>query len=563
MGGNAIELTVAWPRLSLWCIEDIFGPLSVLAIFLAFLVFLGRRLPSMMRSLAWTVVTGITAGELTRRAGLAIPGSLLVLTWALAALGSGKACRSLWTDVRNHESRADDRRWTTAVVTSAALLLGGLFAGYWFMAEIANRSFDVTVWTALTVGMAAMAGMNRLYPHLAEKVRTALPGSLQSHTIAMGVLGALVLVQGCRATLWIAEAREAFSGETSLTSHGAPPHLTAIRTLSALSTATNPLDAVERAQHAAEGLGRSALDNHLEAYVPKSERWPVSLAVGGQLLEPETTIVAARMDVAARQTRVLMLDRLLLQDFSGKRESETELWPQTGGPPPEPVAMTVAPPGSVVNDRETKFVVASNGRALAIVEGRTTEVTAVPIPEGNVCRDAVWLDGLGLLALLGDGAVLRGEPHTGGIAWKAHWEPLANLLETKVAKSLAPLPDGSGAYVLDAFGGVHPHGNVPIQYHLLGGHRFTPHYFHPNRVATRGYVLDEIGRVVVYGDRYGGVHGILFDGERVTYTGTTSALDPEGACRDYQVDETLDRILVFRADGTLMVYPGTEWLLGR
>ncbi len=563
MGGNAIELTVSWPRLSLWCIEDIFGPLSVLAILVAFLVFAGRRLSPMMRSLGWIAITGIAAGELTRRVGLAIPGSLLILAWALAALGSGGACRSLWADVRNHELRADDPRWTTAVITSATLLLGGLFAGDWVMAEIAGRSIDVPVWTAFTAGMATMVGMNRLYPHLAKRIRSVLPDSLHPHTIAMGLLALFVVVQGCRAALWVTAAQKAFASETSLASPNTPPHLTAIRALSALPTATNPLDAVARVQGAAARLGRSALDDHLEAYVPQTGRWPALFAVGGQLLEPETAIVAARVDVEARQTRVLLLDRVLLADFSGKRNSETELWPKASGSTPEPVAMAIAPPGTVANDRETTFVVTTDGTVLAIVEGRATEVTSVPVPEGSVCRDAVWLNDLGLLALLDDGAVLRGEPHEKDIAWTAHWEPLANLLETKVAQSLAPLPDGSGAYVLDAFGGIHPHGDVPIQYHLLGGHRFTPHYFHPDQVATRAYVLDKMGREVVYGDHYGGVHGMVFDGERVTYTGTTSALDPEGACRDYQVDETLDRVLVFRTDGTLLVYPGTGWLRGR
>lgn len=574
-------------RLMIWCIEDVVGPMTLLVICAGLWIQLRGRVSSCAYELGWASMAGIAAGEVARLVGLVIPGGVLLVMWGVAAATLARTGRAMGSDLRNQSIADGDERWAHWSLGAAAVFLGILFAGDFVLSLVAGRVIDVEMWTALTVGAGAMLGVWMLRHSDAKWARLARLPPHRASLVGMVFIVIGVLGPGLRAGLWFVASHEILGG-AELDVRTGTAHLEGMRHLIGLRTANEPAKEIALIRQAATVLGRPALAAHLDSYALPGDSWPRLLAVGGRVLRGESELIGLRVEPYQRRVIALRRDGVLLRigfHTGGQTDrSSVQVWEENLPRRASTVAMAIVParpetradypttveaaaystglerePGQAAGLWDTVYVLASNG-VLATVRENLTGNARIPMPNGRVCRDLAWLPGAGILVLLSDGTVLERASAEEGGEWRARWKAVPALSGTKVACGIAVRPDGSGAYVLDRFGGIHPQGDVPIRYHMLGEHRGTPHYFHPRQVATRMQLLDPRGNAVAYGDTYGGVHGIVWDGEKIVYAGTTHPMDNAGECRDLQIFPELNSVYVGRSDGNLLVFPGTRWL---
>lgn len=565
-----------------WCLEDTIGSMTLVGILLGVWLLLGEGLPACARLLGYAIGTGLAAGELCFRWGIAIPEALLLLVWGIAAFDLSRTGVLFWHDLRNQAIHEDDPRWAKWIVTTAAILLGVLFLGDFIFASLEMRPMATVTWSAWTVGTAVMTAVVYV-----SSLNLTLFRTIQPYVYRLG-LAVLLFTAGMtvlRSGLWFAVAHEILSGAEVAMRNGGTPNLAAMRELAPLARTTNPQDEAARVRNAERILGTEAAIDHLHRYASPNDPWPELIALGGNIVRGRDDVLTIRVDWMQRRFLVLCADGTLLRiGFPPQQRMKTSTvscWPE---PLPENVhtmAMVFVPSApldtsdSAAAGNETPtmtrvlgepagiwdnvFVLASNGLLANIRENRLGS-TQIPLTEGTVCRDLCLTSGNRLWVLLDDGTVLEHKAESNEFDWQIRWPALVNLAQSRVAWSLAPLPDERGTYILDSYGGLHPQGDVPIRHAMLGRHRDTPHYFYPLHLATRLQLADDTGTSILFGDRYGGLHGIALGPHEVSYTGTLAPLDTHGLCRDLQLAPERHDCYISRADGTLLVYPGQAWL---
>ncbi len=586
--------------LARWCIEDTLGPLTVLTGMAGILLFVQSRFSTCARGILWSAVAGTWLGGVAFYFGLTFPGWLLAVIWLPAAFDASRSALNMWRDLRNQALDGSEAIWAKWTIFSAIFLLGMLFLGDLGLGLLSGRTPALKTWTSLTLG-AAGAGI-AAYLSASEKTQAFFSriGTHQQWIAGSAVLVLTVLVFGVRGFMWFVSAHEVLGGQKSVKSEVRMHHLAAMQILAELPEARSALVERQAVVNATQFLDEENLAEHLHLYASPRDQWPKLIGLGGRLLNPETPCVCFRIDSSQRRFLTLHKDGLLLRTGfipgRGAKVQSVQVWDAktAGNTRAIGLAFVPLPKEGVVDPRDPKddsqnpgntkssqpaevsmqrtlgepagiwdtvFVLRSDGLVATVGDG-LAGTSQIPMPENTECRDLVWHRGIGLMVLLNDGSVWQRITENGVENWSQCWPPVENLKENCLACGLAPLPDGSGAYVLDVYGGIHPQGNAPIQYHMIGDHRDTPHYFYPHKVATRIHVADTEGRKVIYGDHYGGVHGIWLGDTGITYTGTRAPLEEHGWCRDFQYLPELQAVAVGLADGSLMMYPATQWLLG-
>jgi hypothetical protein len=129
-----------------------------------------------------------------------------------------------------------------------------------------------------------------------------------------------------------------------------------------------------------------------------------------------------------------------------------------------------------------------------------------------------------------------------------------------VAADIVTTPDGSGTYVLDVHGGIHPRGKTPIVYTDLKYHDRTVHYWPSLRIGVAVQVTAD--GFPVYADVYGGIHGILKRGGEVVYAGHDYPPLHRAAVVDCVLSELFSAVYLLTGEGRIIVVPEYGWLRG-
>jgi len=125
--------------------------------------------------------------------------------------------------------------------------------------------------------------------------------------------------------------------------------------------------------------------------------------------------------------------------------------------------------------------------------------------KGPVCDLLWWESGRRLLLLLANGTVAVLEIESGESDAEEQFSralrPQQDLL-----RDLCFLGSGSGGYLVDAFGGIHPFGETPIRYEDLRKHRYEEAHYWPGKDRARAIDCTDDGYAVAVVDTYGGIH---------------------------------------------------------
>lgn len=202
-------------------------------------------------------------------------------------------------------------------------------------------------------------------------------------------------------------------------------------------------------------------------------------------------------------------------------------------------------------------------RTLWVFLGRGGELVMIPVSSGEPIRRrlpppreyrALAHAGGSLFFLRSQGSVVR--LHGGALE-----EHLAAIwARQKVAIDMAVTEDGEGCYVLDAHGGVHPRGQTAIHYSDLREHDETPHYW---RSGVMGTAIRLTGDgFPVYGDRYGGVHGVRKADGGLVYAGHERPRFDRPEAVDLLLTEPYSAVYILTKSGKILVVPEYGWLRG-
>lgn len=98
-----------------------------------------------------------------------------------------------------------------------------------------------------------------------------------------------------------------------------------------------------------------------------------------------------------------------------------------------------------------------------------------------------------------------------------------------ILRDVCFLESGTGGYLLDAFGGIHPIGDTPINYQDLKDHARQEYHYWAGSDVGRAVFCSLDGRRIAVFDAYGGIHGIekLSGVEHLNYFGSVQAYHEE------------------------------------
>ncbi|HOE10378.1 MAG TPA: hypothetical protein PLQ35_01940 [bacterium] len=270
---------------------------------------------------------------------------------------------------------------------------------------------------------------------------------------------------------------------------------------------------------------------------------PLMLAFGGHVpVHRRTHVYSSGWDGA--HGRILALGergRLWALTRSGAQD--------LGAPLKEAIALTLSADGSQIG------LISEKGRVF-ITDQQGKELWKLWLPESTY-RDIAGTESPNrFLALRADGAVYN-VTHQGSRLLEGYptWK------DTEPAVSIVSTPDGKGHYVLDRFGGVHPRGETPIRYEDLKGQSESGHYW-PEQDTARAILLAS-PNVLIYVDRFGGLHSVVKSDGTVSYRGHDYPPLNEPVVVDVLGGIVPGMFHIVCEDGRIMPIPDYGWLIPR